>query len=408
MSSRPKGATGPVHRTRPDYRVPTGWPGVRRAVQRSGRGMQRRRRGGGGLVVSKRARPKSSSSPERRPFPGRRSWSVAAVGGQAGPRRPRYSGLDGDVVAAPAQARGLGADVPAACAGERGDAGRDRRDRRDGPADRLGPRLRALAGLHGGRSAPLERLPLVRRVRQPDRRGPRDPRHASPPGSRRCSRRRRSAGCAGSPGATFLGDASSRRRSARSPSTTTSTPGSSARTSCSRSASSALGVLVALEAWDVRGERRCRRRSALARGRRGARLLRARRHRHARDRGRAALRQRRRCRASARSSRRCGCTSARRPCSGSRSPCCSSGSARAEPRLSARRHRAARRAGGADGRRRDPVPDASCRWWLVLIHVTLAATRLGGDVCVTWPPSGGRSRMVDGGRRSFASSTSRS
>ena len=90
--------------------------------------------------------------------------------------------------------------------------------------------------------------------------------------------------------------------------------------------------------------------------------------------------------------------SARRPSSGSRSPCCSSGSRAPAARPPARRRSsllgAARR---ADDRRRDPVPDASCRWWLVLVHVTLAALGLGGGVVRSSPRSGGRSRMRDGG-----------
>ena len=67
--------------------------------------------------------------------------------------------------------------VPPARLGERGDARADRRHRRDGAPDRLGPRLRALAGLP---AAPLraEELPLVRRVLEPRLRVPDDPAHA--------------------------------------------------------------------------------------------------------------------------------------------------------------------------------------------------------------------------------------
>ncbi len=75
-----------------------------------------------------------------------------------------------DAIAAPhAPARGLGADLPLAGAGERRDAGRDRRLGRHRPAHRLGARLRALAGMPGGRSVPEDRLPLLRRVLEPDR-----------------------------------------------------------------------------------------------------------------------------------------------------------------------------------------------------------------------------------------------
>ena len=178
-----------------------------------------------------------------------------------------------------------------------------------------------------------------------------------------------------------------RRRSARSPSTTTSTRGSSARTSCSRSIVLALGVLVALEAWDVRGEARAARLRPLAAARRAPRAALLRRHRHARDRGRPALRQRRRCRAS-----------------GVRA-----GGVAARPRDGRLRHlvRAPARAGS---RRREPPParrrsscsacsprrwpsarsstGRSCRWWLVLIHVTLAAPS-GRRRSRSWRRSGG-------------------
>ena len=238
---------------------------------------------------------------------------------------------------------------------------RDRRDRRDGPPDRLRPRLRALAGLHGGRSVPVEGLPLRT--------------SSSGTGSSRAfaifvtlatwlaSLLRaggRSAGCAGSPAATFLGDLRCRRRSARSPSTTTSTPGSSARTSCSRSCVLALGVLVALEAWDVRGDAGARRRSA-ARARSPALacgallvtgvLATAAGPHSGSDYGAARRR---------RSSRRCGSMSARRPCSGSPSPCCSPGSAtRAAAAICAAASSLLGVLVAADDRRRDPVPDAT-------------------------------------------------
>src|SRR5207302_11012079 len=83
----------------------------------------------------------------------------------------------------PARARDLLARAAAPDAGERGDARPDRRDRRDGPADGLRPRLRALARL---RAAPLraEELPLLHRVLEPRVRVLHDPRHAPDVGVR--------------------------------------------------------------------------------------------------------------------------------------------------------------------------------------------------------------------------------
>ena len=60
--------------------------------------------------------------------------------------------------------------------------------RRGRPADRLGPRLRVLAGLPGGRVLPRSRAPLGDRVRQPRRSRSSRSRSRSPRGSRRRGR----------------------------------------------------------------------------------------------------------------------------------------------------------------------------------------------------------------------------
>ena len=242
--------------------------------------MRRRRRGGGGSSCRSkrdpRARPLQSGGPSRAAAPGLSPlWEVRPGLAAKAPLQWR----DGDVAAAPARARGLGADVPPARARERADAARDRRDRRDRAPDRSGPRLPALAGLHGGRSAARERLPLLHRVLEPDRRGRRDPRHARDlaRGAARADASKRWVRWVA--GRDVPRHARARRRSARSPSTTTSTRGSCCRTSCSRSA-----ILSARRDRRARGVGRARRAGAARRSRGsrcvvGARVRRARRHR---------------------------------------------------------------------------------------------------------------------------------
>src|SRR5262245_49285614 len=87
--------------------------------------------------------------------------------------------------------RALAGDLSPARARLRGLALADRRHRRDSTADVLGPRLRALAGLHGREPVPEQELPLVHRVREQDRERSDDPRHA-----RRLARRALHAGSA--------------------------------------------------------------------------------------------------------------------------------------------------------------------------------------------------------------------
>ena len=126
--------------------------------------------------------------------------------------------------------------------------------RRDRPAHRLRARLRALAGLPGRRPVPEDGLPLVRSSSRTGSSRRSRSSAPSPPGSPRSGRpalkrwvtlgRRRR----------VLRHARCRRRSARSPSTTSSTRGSSASHLLLSMVVLALGVLVALEAWNVRGD----------------------------------------------------------------------------------------------------------------------------------------------------------
>ena len=218
---------------------------------------------------------------------------------------------DGCVAAARAPARGLEQHYRRLALASAVMLDRDRRLRDDGQADRIGARVPALAGMPGRRPVPEDRLPLLHRVLEPDRRGFAiiatlgDVRRLAP----------RAVGAA----LGALGRRARVRRHARpgaarrrSPSTTSSTPGSSGRTSCSRSS--------------------CSRSACSSRSRRGTSAASPCRSRVRAlalvvgaacgalivsgidgDRGRAALRAAvRACRASGSSSRRSTCTSARR------------------------------------------------------------------------------------------------
>ena len=98
----------------------------------------------------------------------------------------------------------------------------DRRHGRNRPPHRLGPRLRALARVHRGEPVSEQELSLVHRVRQPDRQRADDPRDARRLGRRALHARRAALGAQARARARSSAR-SRRRRSARSRSTRTST-----------------------------------------------------------------------------------------------------------------------------------------------------------------------------------------
>ena len=260
---------------------------------------------------------------------------------------------------------------------------------RDRPADRLRARLRALARVPGRRPVPEEGLPLVHRVLEPDRRRVRDPRDARDVARALLDAGRCGAGCAGWRGATFLGTlaAGAARRDhgllqpqpvarrfalpalARSCSR-------SACSSCSRPGTSAGAPVPRYVAGSAPSSAsraaRCSSSAATSRPRPG--------------RTRAASTSR----ASGASSPPSTCTCAR--------PRCSAIAFARPARLARLRRQDAICAGrsscsGCSSCRWSSARSSTgptCRWWLVLLHVTLAALVWAAAVVVVatlWRPS---------------------
>ena len=236
-------------------------------------------------------------------------------------------------------------------------------------------------GCTGRRSAAGERLPLLRRVLEPDRLGRRDHRHARDLRDvRSACRSSCGAGCAGSRARRSSG------RSLQAPLGAITVhyhlnPWLVARTSCSRSSCSRSASSSRSRPGTCAASRVPARLRRLALRRRAPPACALLVDRHARDRGRPALGQRRRAARLVVPARGLAPRSRDRRLRHLASPCSLGWLARRDAAAicgrrsscsgcSSRRWPSARSSTGRIGHR---------SWWLVLVHVTLVGGRLGGD-----------------------------